>query len=124
MDAFCKNLRNMLMERPLRGRTVMALDPGFRNGCKVAVVSPAGHVLRAGVIYPRFDRGSNVLSPADRAFLVSCVSEDGATHAAIGNGTASRETERMFGGLIKEGAFKPKEVVYTITDEQGASIYR
>ena len=123
MESFCKNLRNMLMEKPLRGKVVMALDPGFKNGCKAAVISSTGEVLRTGIIYPRFN-SAQPLSAKDRDFLVSAVLDLGVTHMAIGNGTACRETERMIGGMIKAGDFKPAKVVYTITDEQGASIYR
>ncbi len=112
---FADNLRALLLQPPLSGRTVLGLDPGFRTGCKAAVVNPTGKVLDTGVIYVgRDDR---------RAFasLRRWVQQHGVTLIAIGNGTASRETERLVAAFLR--ALEGEAPRYLIVNEAGASVY-
>ena len=95
---------------------------GFRNGCKVAVISESGNVLATGKIFPNLTQLS--LSQQDLDFLTANVKEHGVNIFAIGNGTASREVERLLGQLIDQGKFKPNKIVFTQVNEQGVSIYR
>ncbi len=113
---FALNLKPLLMQPPVKGFVTMGLDPGYRNGCKVAVVDPTGKVLATSVVYPTFSERKKqeaitVLSGLIRAHAVR--------HIAIGNGTASRETEAMTVELLR--AFP--EASYMIVNEAGASVY-
>ncbi|MCL2030836.1 MAG: RNA-binding transcriptional accessory protein, partial [Oscillospiraceae bacterium] len=114
---FALNLRPLLMQPPLRGRVTMGLDPGFRTGCKVAVVDATGKVLDTGVAY--ITHGAR--GEADSAALLTrLIRTHNVEAVAIGNGTASRETERFVAGLLKSSGLKAK---YTIVNESGASVY-
>ena len=113
---FGQNLRPLLMQPPISGKVVMALDPGFRNGCKAAVVDPTGLVLDTGVIYPVPPH--NRLEEAARR-LTEWVRRHGVQVVAIGNGTASRETEQFVVGLLPEWS----GAGYVMVNEAGASIY-
>ena len=116
---FLSNLRSLLLTPPHRGSTVMAIDPGFSHGCKVAVLSPTGTLLDQTVLYPRFKSPQPLKdSPAGRQ-LISLARQHRVTTVAIGNGTACRETEAFVSDCIAAGL----EVQYTIVSEQGASIY-
>jgi len=113
---FALNLKPLLMQPPVKGFVTMGLDPGYRNGCKVAVVDPTGKVLATSVVYPTFsDRKKqeaiNVLS--------GLMKRHGVRHIAIGNGTASRETEAMTVELLRDFP----EASYMIVNEAGASVY-
>ncbi|MEA3308203.1 MAG: Tex family protein [Chloroflexota bacterium] len=111
---FATNLRSLLLQPPLRGQTVLGIDPGIRTGCKVAVVDPTGKVLDTAVIYP--DRHPE----RAKAKLRRLGKHHQVTVIAIGNGTASRETEQLVAGLLhQEGA----QAKYTIVSEAGASVY-
>ncbi|MDR1735682.1 MAG: RNA-binding transcriptional accessory protein [Oscillospiraceae bacterium] len=114
---FALNLRPLLMQPPLRGRVTMGLDPGYRTGCKVAVVDATGKVLDMGVAYiTHGERGE-----AESAAMLSRMIQKHAVGAiAIGNGTASRETERFVAGLLKKTKTSAK---YMIVNEAGASVY-
>ena len=113
---FALNLRPLLMQPPVKGKVTMGLDPGYRNGCKVAVVDGTGKVLDTTVVYPTF--GNKQKQEAiDK--LTRMVKKHGVEHIAIGNGTASRETEQMTVEMI---ANLPK-VSYMIVNEAGASVY-
>ncbi len=113
---FALNLKQLLMQPPVRGRVTMGLDPGYRNGCKVAVVSDTGKVLDTAVVYPTFgERQKN--EAIDK--LEALIKRHGVEHIAIGNGTASRETERMTCELID----RVPGVSYMIVNEAGASVY-
>ncbi len=113
---FALNLRPLLMHPPVKGFVTMGLDPGYRNGCKVAVVDPTGKVLDTAVVYPTF-------SERKKQEAISTLSQlmrrHGVRHIAIGNGTASRETEAMTVELLK--AFP--NAAYAIVNEAGASVY-
>ncbi len=114
---FGLNLRPLLMQPPVRGKVTMGLDPGYRNGCKVAVVDGTGKVLDTAVVYPTF--GEKRKQEAIR-ILGDLIRKDGVEHIAIGNGTASRETEQMAVELIHQVG---GTVSYMIVNEAGASVY-
>ena len=113
IGVFATNLRSLLLQPPLRGQTVLGIDPGIRTGCKVAVVDATGKVLATTTIYP--DRHQ---AEAEKT-LRQLAKAHGVTVVAIGNGTASRETEALVARLIGEGL----PVKYTIVNEAGASVY-
>ena len=114
---FALNLKPLLMQPPVKGHVTMGLDPGYSHGCKVAVVDPTGKVLDTAVVYPTF--GARQKREAiDR--LAALVRRHGVTHLAIGNGTASRETEQMAVELIREVG---GGLSYMIVSESGASVY-
>ena len=113
---FALNLKPLLMQPPVKGFVTMGLDPGYRNGCKVAVVDATGKVLDTSVVYPTFSERKKqeaiaTLSALMRAHQVR--------HIAIGNGTASRETEAMTVELLRSFP----EASYAIVNEAGASVY-
>ena len=113
---FSRNLKPLLLQPPVKGAVTMGLDPGYRNGCKVAVVDPTGRVLDTAVVYLT---GSQKKQEEARARLLSLIQTHGVRHIAIGNGTASRETEALTADLIRQ----MPEVSYMIVNEAGASVY-
>ena len=114
---FGLNLKPLLMQPPVKGKVTMGLDPGYRNGCKVAVVDGTGKVLDTAVVYPTFSEARK--QEAIRT-LSALVRKHGVENIAIGNGTASRETEQMTVEMI-EGL--GGSVAYAIVNEAGASVY-
>ncbi len=117
---FALNLRPLLMQPPVKGKVTMGLDPGYRNGCKVAVVDGTGKVLDTTVVYPTF---SEKKKQEAIQILSRLVEKDNVEHLAIGNGTASRETEQMAVELIHKEAERGRNVSYMIVSEAGASVY-
>ncbi len=115
---FGANLKQLLLQAPLAGETVMGLDPGYRNGCKMAVVDPTGTVLDYGVI--QITQGENAKEAAEKKILAS-IQRNGVTLLSIGNGTASYETEQFAANLIRDNQLT--NVHYLITNEAGASVY-
>ncbi len=113
---FALNLKPLLMQRPVKGFVTMGLDPGYKNGCKVAVVDPTGRVLDTAVVYPTFSQTKK--AEAIR-ILTAMAKKHGVRHIAIGNGTASRETEAMTVEMLKG----LPGVSYMIVNEAGASVY-
>ena len=113
---FALNLKPLLMQRPVKGFVTMGLDPGYKNGCKVAVVDPTGKVLDTTVVYPTFSQGKR--AEAIRV-LTAMALKHNVRHIAIGNGTASRETEAMTVDMLKG----LPGVSYMIVNEAGASVY-
>jgi len=113
---FALNLKPLLMQPPVKGFVTMGLDPGYRNGCKVAVVDATGKVLGTNVVYPTFNERKK--QEAISA-LSGMIRRHGVRHIAIGNGTASRETEAMTVELLKDHP----NVSYAIVNEAGASVY-
>ena len=113
---FALNLRPLLMQPPVRGHVTMGLDPGYSHGCKVAVVDPTGKVLDTAVVYPTFSKAKRAEAIETLRRLMDRYE---VTHIALGNGTASRETEAMVCELLrqKHGA------AYMIVSEAGASVY-
>ncbi len=113
---FALNLKPLLMQRPVKGFVTMGLDPGYRNGCKVAVVDGTGRVLDTAVVYPTFSQRKK----EEAIELLSLmIRKHGVKHIAIGNGTASRETEAMTVEMLKN----LPGVSYMIVNEAGASVY-
>ena len=114
---FGLNLKPLLMQPPVKGFVTMGLDPGYRNGCKVAVVDGTGKVLDTAVVYPTF---SERKKQEAIDVLARLIKKHGVAHIAIGNGTASRETEQMTVELIRQVG---GGVSYMIVNEAGASVY-
>jgi len=117
VKVFAANLRSLLMQPPIRGRRVLGLDPGFRTGCKLAVVDATGRVLDTGVIYPtpphnKTREAGETVSRLVRKHQIEMI--------AIGNGTASRESEMFIAALIRE---ENLPVQYLMVSEAGASVY-
>ena len=116
---FGQNLKQLLMQPPIRGRVTLGVDPGFRTGCKLAVVDETGKVLETGVGHftiPGQDRAKE----AAKRLILSMVQRHGVTAIAIGNGTASRESEQFIASILPD---MPKGVQYVIVSEAGASVY-
>ena len=113
---FALNLKPLLMQPPVKGFVTMGLDPGYRNGCKVAVVDATGKVLDTSVVYPTF---SERKKQEAIAVLSGLMRKHNVQHIAIGNGTASRETEAMTVELLKSFP----HASYMIVNEAGASVY-
>ena len=113
---FALNLKPLLMAPPVKGFVTMGLDPGYRNGCKVAVVDATGKVLDTAVVYPTF---SEKKKQEAIAVLSGLMRRHGVRHIAIGNGTASRETEAMTVELLRSF----RDASYMIVNEAGASVY-
>ena len=113
---FALNLKPLLMQPPVKGFVTMGLDPGYRNGCKVAVVDATGKVLATTVVYPTFSERKKQEAISSLSVLMR---KYGVKHIAIGNGTASRETEAMTVELLKSFP----EASYMIVSEAGASVY-
>ncbi len=117
---FALNLKPLLMQPPVKGKVTMGLDPGYRMGCKVAVVDGTGKVLDTAVVYPTY--GERQKGEAIAA-LLKLIRKHGVEHIAIGNGTASRETEQMAVELIRQASASGAHVSYMIVSETGASVY-
>ena len=113
---FALNLKPLLMQPPVKGFVTMGLDPGYRNGCKVAVVDPTGKVLDTAVVYPTF---SERKKQEAITILSGLIRKHSVRHIAIGNGTASRETEAMTVEMLHSFP----EASYAIVNEAGASVY-
>ena len=121
MKVFAENLRQLLLQPPMKDKTVLALDPGYRTGCKTSIIDGTGKVLTTGVIYPtppqnRTEDAKRTLKPLITKHSVDVI--------AIGNGTASRETEAFAADMIREVKAETKrDVAYVIVNEAGASVY-
>ena len=114
---FGTNLRQLLLQPPVKGKTVIGLDPGFRTGCKLAVVDMTGKVLDTAVLYPT---PSAAQVESSKQTLKRMIDKHSADIIAIGNGTASRETEAFAAEVIGTAA---RKVEYIIVNEAGASVY-
>jgi protein Tex len=117
MNVFAVNLRALLNTPPLAGHTVLGIDPGFRTGCKVAVVDPTGKLLDTGTIYPHEPRND---WDAALKVLAGMLQRHHVTLITIGNGTASRETEKLAAELTRQSGETTR---YLIVNEAGASVY-
>ncbi len=117
INLFAENLKNLLLQPPLKGKSVLALDPGFRTGNKAAVVDPTGKVLDTGVVYMTLKNHDMEKANAQLSALIEKHSVD---IIAIGNGTAGRETELAVSALIKKLG---RSISYVIVNEAGASVY-
>ena len=114
---FSVNLKNLLMQAPLKGKTVLGYDPGYRTGCKLGVVDKTGKVLKTAVIYPtkpqeRIAESSRIVKKLIADYKIDVV--------AIGNGTASKESELFIAGVLRE---IERDVKYVMVNEAGASVY-
>ena len=118
MKVFKVNLKNLLMQPPIKGMTVLGLDPGYRTGCKVGVVDETGKVLDTGVIYITHSKQKEEEA---KKLLLSFIDKYNINLVSIGNGTASKETEIFTANILKE--IPEKNVKYIITNEAGASVY-
>ena len=117
INVFGENIKNLLLQPPLKGKVVMGFDPGYVNGCKIAVVDESGKFLDEAIVYPhkpqgKVDQAKKILSQLIDKYNIDVI--------AIGNGTASRESESLICDLIKEMGVKTQ---YVIVNEAGASIY-
>ena len=118
IDVFGKNLRQLLMQPPIAGQTVLGWDPAFRTGCKLAVVDPTGKVLDTKVIFPTAPHNKTEEAKKE---LRNLISKYKVSLISIGNGTASRESEQVVSELLHE--IPEAKVQYVITNEAGASVY-
>lgn len=114
---FSENLRKLLLQPPLKGKVVLAVDPAYRTGCKLAVVDETGKVLKISVIYPHPPVSK---AKEAKAQVIDLLKMFGVEMVAIGNGTASRETEQFIAEILKE---LNDEIYYLIVNEAGASVY-
>lgn len=117
IKVFSSNLRQLLMQPPVKGAVTLGFDPGYRNGCKTAVVDSTGKVLDTAIVYPTAPH--NKVREAKEK-LKSLIKKYNVTAIAIGNGTASRESESLIAEIIKE---IPEKVSYMVVSEAGASVY-
>ncbi|MBN1318978.1 MAG: RNA-binding transcriptional accessory protein [Anaerolineales bacterium] len=115
INVFSTNLRNLLLAPPLRGQTILAIDPGFRTGSKVALINPTGAVLDTTTIYPHKPQGQWEQS---KKLLIHLIRKHNVTLITIGNGTASRETEQLAAEIIQQ-----EKIQYLVVSEAGASVY-
>lgn len=118
LQVFSKNLRSLLLQSPVKGKVMLGIDPAYRTGCKWAVIDATGMVMEIGVFYPTPPRSDiagteKVLDRLVKQYQVNAI--------AIGNGTASRETEQMVAAFIKKTDYPG--LAYTIVSEAGASVY-
>ena len=116
IEVFKDNLENLLMTRPVKGYRILGFDPAFRTGCKLACLDEKGNVLHKDVIYPHEPKNEK---EASRIKLLNLIKTYNINLIAIGNGTASRESEEFVANTIKD----LKDVYYTIVSEAGASVY-
>ncbi len=117
ISVFGRNLEQLLMQQPISGKVVLGWDPAFRTGCKLAIVDPTGKVLDTKVIYPTAPQNKVAEAKAELKKLIDKYNVD---LISLGNGTASRESEQVIVGLIKE---LKRPVSYVIVNEAGASVY-
>ncbi|XP_022255216.1 S1 RNA-binding domain-containing protein 1-like [Limulus polyphemus] len=117
VDVFSTNLKRLLLIPPLRGRAILGIDPGFKHGCKLALISSTGDLLETNVIHPQ--RSAKESKTVLQKMLLTHRCET----IALGNGTACRETEEFLSSLIQNRTFAPFDVMYCIVNESGVSIY-
>lgn len=124
IEVFSENLQKLLLQPPLKGKVILGIDPAFRTGCKLSVVDITGRVLDKGVIYPHEKKKGSTASDSDvkksKVVLLQFIKKYNVELIAIGNGTASRETESFVSNFIKELNLK---LSYVIVNEAGASVY-
>lgn len=118
IKVFASNLRQLLLQAPLKNSVILGLDPGYRTGCKVAVIDSTGKVLDTNVVYCTPGPKTNI--EASKRVIKGLIQKHSVTTISIGNGTASRETEAFVAELLKE---IPEKVSYMVVSEAGASVY-
>ncbi len=117
IEVFSTNLRQLLLQPPLKGHVVLGVDPAYRTGCKLAVVDETGMLLETGVVYPTAPHHQTKKAEAE---VTRMISRYGVTMIAVGNGTASRETEQFIAEVIQR---QRADIYYLIVNEAGASVY-
>ncbi|WP_174615758.1 Tex family protein [Virgibacillus ihumii] len=117
IDVFSKNLKNLLLQPPLKGKTVLGVDPAYRTGCKLAVVDETGKVHQVGVMYPTAPKHDTA---GAEKIVMDYIKKYDVELIAIGNGTASRETEQFIADVINKHTLN---IPYIIVNEAGASVY-
>ena len=117
LTVFARNLKNLLLAPPVRGKVVMGFDPAYRTGCKIAIVDPTGKLLAHAICYPTPPQ--NKIEEAKKTIL-ALIQRYRVDVISLGNGTASRESERFLATVLKEAS---RPVSYTIVNEAGASVY-
>jgi uncharacterized protein len=123
IQTFAANLRQLLLQPPVKGKTVIGIDPGYRTGCKVALVDATGKFLGGTTIYPHEPKKQ---WGEAKAILIKLITQQGADVIAIGNGTASRETEQLAAEVISEVKSQMpavRDLAYVMVSEAGASVY-
>ncbi len=120
IGVFGKNLKQLLMQPPVEGRTVLGWDPAFRTGCKLAVADPTGKILDTAVVFPTAPTNDAKIRAA-KDTVKKMISRYGVSLISVGNGTASRESEQIIAEMLKE--IPDQKVSYVITNEAGASVY-
>ncbi len=120
IEQFALNLKPLLMQPPIKGKVTMGLDPGYRMGCKVAVVDETGKVLDTAVVYPTH---GDVKKEQAISVLSALIKKHGVCSIAVGNGTAGRETEIMTAELIRRVGEEGIKTAYAVVSEAGASVY-
>lgn len=117
IDVFSENLRNLLLQPPMKGKQILGVDPAFRTGCKLAVINPFGTFIAKSVIYPHPPKSKTEAAEKE---LVNMIKDYQIELLAIGNGTASRETEQFVANVIKKYSL---DAQFIIVNEAGASVY-
>ncbi|MBL7574147.1 RNA-binding transcriptional accessory protein [Staphylococcus saccharolyticus] len=117
IEVFSENLRNLLLQSPMKGKRILGVDPAFRTGCKLAVINPFGTFIAKSVIYPHPPKAKTIEAEKE---LVNLIRDYNIQLLAIGNGTASRETEQFVATVIKNYSL---DVQFIIVNEAGASVY-
>ena len=120
ISVFGKNVRQLMMQPPVKGRTILGWDPAFRTGCKLAVIDPSGKVLDKSVIYPTAPTNEEKKAQAAKT-LTRLIDRYGVSVISVGNGTASRESEQFIADYLKSSGHQ--KVQYVIVSEAGASVY-
>jgi len=125
LKVFSENLRNLLLVSPIKGKVVLGYDPGYGHGCKLAVVDKTGKVLDTAVIYPFRSKGRDNEDDLEKSktIVLRLVKKHNVDIISIGNGTASRESEKFIAERVIRDTACPKGVKYTIVSEAGASVY-
>jgi len=119
VEVFARNLRNLLLQPPLPGRRILAVDPGYKNGCKLAALDEFGKLLAHDVIYVV---GGDEQKTAGRAKLIALITEHNLCVIAVGNGTACRQMEQLIAEILGN-ELKEQDVHYVVVNEAGASVY-
>ncbi|KRG02111.1 S1 RNA-binding domain-containing protein 1 isoform X2 [Drosophila mojavensis] len=120
IEVFAKNLKQLLLMSPLKGERILGIDPGYTNGCKLALISETADVLESGVIFPH---GRNANRKEAEKILVQLLNKHNCRVIALGNGTACRDTEMWLTSLFQAGILDNRSIRYSIVNENGASIY-
>lgn len=123
LDVFAENLRNLLLTSPCSNTSILSIDPGFKHGCKLAIIDGKGIVQETGVIFPKFKLGVSSLTDKEDKYLIKIINDFNVEIIGIGNGTGSKQIENIVAEMIRKKVFR-NIVAFTIVNEDGASIYR